>query len=334
MTTEEVMARLGKKTRDRVQLASEIKIERIPWASVGLTAQTGGLARGRTHLLYGPKSAGKSLLSMETVGQQQDNGLVSAIIDSEGTTDPTFITKLGVDPTQLIVTHDKSFLEAGKNVTEFLKAGVDILVIDSISTLVPDEFMDEEELKASDGQRQIGAFSKACKKLFRTIHYNNENTVVIVVSQVTMALGAMHASMTFEGGKAVEHGSSQIIRMTASAAEAQQLKGLTTINDTIIERPIGREVSLFIEKNKLGLASGTTKYDMYYGGDNVGIDKIKELVTLGTEFGVVRKAGAWVYYGEMQFNGAKKMSEALREDEKLFNEVRDKIIEASGVRTD
>ena len=61
MTTEEVLSRLNKKTKDRVRLASEMSIERLELPSPALTrALNGGLGYGRQSLIWGTKSAGKA----------------------------------------------------------------------------------------------------------------------------------------------------------------------------------------------------------------------------------------------------------------------------------
>lgn len=320
MTTEEVLSRLDKKTRDRVIRASEIRIQRMPWASLGLTTATGGFARGRIHLLYGNRSSGKSLLAMQSIGNlQRELGLTAAIIDSEGTTDPDFANKFGVDTTNLLVSHDKSFEKAGEAAADFLSSGVDILLIDSITTLIPNAFLDEGELKSADGQKQIGAHAKSTGILMNTLHYNNlHDTAIIVISQARMALGAMHASLSFSGGKAMEHAASQIIRLTAPAGEAQQIKGNVHVGDRILQKPIGREVSAFVEKNKLGPASSALKYNMFYAGDHVGIDVFGETVTLGVECGIIEKGGAWLKYAGQQWQGSPKMALALRGEPDLF----------------
>lgn len=330
MAIEDVLARVDKKTRSRIMKASDINIVRYPWASVGLTAATGGLARGRVHLLYGNKSTGKSLLAMQTIGDlMREHDLTAAVIDSEGTTDPDFVRKLGVDPDRLLVTHDKSFLGAGESAKDLLKSGIDILLVDSTSTLIPEAFLEKDEIKSADGQKQIGARAKATGILMNTIHYSNDNdAIIIVVSQARMAIGAMHASLTFEGGKAMEHAASQIIRLTSPAGESQQIKGEVHVGDKIFQRPIGREVNLFVEKNKLGPAAGTPKYNMYYSGESIGIDTYEETVRLGVEYGVVERAGAWYKYGGMQWQGSDAMGKAFREDEILFNEVKKLTVEA------
>jgi recombination protein RecA len=315
-------------------MAADINIQRYPWASVQTTVATGGLARGRIHLLYGNRSSGKSLLAMQTVGLlQRQYGLTAAIIDSEGTTDPFFIEKFGVDSKKLLVSHDKSFLKAGEAAVDFLKAGVDILIVDSISTLIPEQFLDGDEIKNADGQKQMGARAKSVGVLMNTIHYANDcDAIIIVISQAKMVMGAKVPSIMADGGKAMEHAASQIFKVTASPAESQQIKGDYIIGDRILQKPIGREVSLLVEKNKLGPASQAIKYNMYYAGMDIGIDTYEEVVTLGTEMGIFDKSGTWLSYNGQKWQGSKQVATAMRAEPDLYAEIQKKVYDSVGMK--
>jgi len=328
MNYEELLSKLDPKTQKRVLRASEIKIDRRPYASVGLTRMTGGFAMGRIHLIYGPKSAGKSMSILQTVARHQDN-LTAAIIDSEGTIDPAFCERYGLDTEKIMVNNSKSFDAAQDFGVEVIKAGVDILVLDSISTLIPGAFLDDKgETKGADGQKQMAVRAKSTGVMMNSFHYNNENTAIFVISHGKMDLSGSHAKMTYDGGKNMEHSASQIIRLTASAAESQQLEGEVFVGDRVFKKPIGREVNVFVEKNKLGPASGTSKYNMFYNGDFVGIDVYGETITAAIEMGIVEKGGAWLKYKGRQWQGLPKMSLDVRRELDLFEELEREVIEA------
>jgi len=331
LSYETILAKLDKKTRERVQKASEIEIVKHPYASLGLTKITGGgFAEGRIVLFYGARSTGKSAHIMQTVGQQQLKGKTVALIDAEGSYDPEFGARLGVNNDELIVNNAKSFAKAQEAGVDLIKAGIDILVIDSISNLIPDAFLDGEETKGAENQKQIGVRAKSTGILLNSLHYNNDKTAIFVISQARMQLGAMHATMGFEGGKAMEHAASQIIRLSASASESMQIKG-DVLNDAgrIVQKPIGREVSVYVDKNKLGAPSGTTKYNFFYDGDFIGIDTFGETITLAVEAGVVEKGGAWLKYAGQQWQGAQKMSDALKSDLDLFEQIQKDVLAAN-----
>ena len=63
---DDILAKLDPKTRDRVQSAVDIKIDRQPTPSIGLNfALNGGFAYGRQILVWGNKSAGKSSFCLQ-----------------------------------------------------------------------------------------------------------------------------------------------------------------------------------------------------------------------------------------------------------------------------
>jgi hypothetical protein len=83
----------------------------------------------------------------------------------------------------------------------------------------------------------------------------------------------------------------QIIKLTSSATEANQIKGQTFIGNKVVELPIGRPVDAVVEKNKLGPQSRTASYNLYYDGPTLGVDRLDELVTMAEATGAVRRSG-------------------------------------------
>lgn len=323
----DILAKLDKKTRDRVLLAKDTEIIRHPYYSLGLTRLTGGWAEGRIHLFYGPKSAGKSMILMQTAGQQQALGKSVALIDAEGSYDKEFGARLGVDNDNLIINGAKSFAKAQEAGVDLIKAGVDILIIDSISNLIPEAFLEENgDTKAAENQKQIGVKSKSTGVLLNSLHYNNKHTAIFIISQVRMQAGAQHFSQGYEGGKAMEHAASQIIKLSASSAEKQQKTMKLDINGRLVEKPVARDVSIFVEKNKLGPASGTSEYRMYYDGPFLGIDTFQETVKIGVETGVIAKGGAWLKYDGQSWQGEANMAESFKSDLDLFEKVQKEVL--------
>jgi recombination protein RecA len=333
MTFEDVLSKLDKKTAARVKKASEVKMERLPYYSLGITQDTGGFVRGHVHLLYGPKSSGKSLVLQQTIGMHQDRdpNFVAGWIDGEGTFDPDFAKALGVDTDRLIISHDKSFGQAQNTAVALVKAGVDMLVIDSISVLIPDAFLEKDEIKGAEGQKQMGARAKACGVLLNSIHYENDRTAVFLISQAKMNLGGLVASHMPDGGQAVNHGSTQIIKLSASAALKQQITGKVYKNGEVFEMPVGREVNYFVEKNKAGAAAGVGTYDMYYAGDKIGIDVDNEIVELAAKYKLIEKGGAgWFTVAGRKFQGADAVIDFLNSDLDYYDELKAKVLSING----
>jgi recombination protein RecA len=80
MVAEEILAKLDPKTRKRVQVASEVEIEKQKTPSIGLNiALKGGLGFGRQILIWGNKSAGKSSFCLQMIAEAQRNGKTSCM---------------------------------------------------------------------------------------------------------------------------------------------------------------------------------------------------------------------------------------------------------------
>lgn len=321
------LEKLDKKTRDRFKTAAQVEKELLPTSSLVVDYTTsGGFPRGAITTVYGNNSSGKTAMVLASIGIMQQMGYVCAFVDAEGTYDKAWGARLGVDNDSLILIRKKSFGAITDEVIPLLKAEIDFLAIDSISAALPEVFLDDDgELKAFEKQKQIGAHARSCTMMINALHYANERTAIVLISQTTTDLSGMHPVQVPHGGRKVGFASSIMLRLTSSPQENQQIKGQVFIGDKIHELPIGREVKVEVTKNKIGPHARTGRYNFYYAGDHVGIDNVDELVTLGKLFGVVRASGAWVYFGDGQWNGQTKFVTALKEDPELFAQVRKEL---------
>jgi recombination protein RecA len=325
MTTDinSFLEKLDKKTRDRFKLAREITNDFLPSSS--LTANYvmgGGFPRAALTTVYGNYSAGKSGLLLESVGTMQKAGAVCAWVDVENSFRADWAAKLGVDIDSLIVIRQRGAGAIADGVAPLIKAGIDFLVIDSISSIMPEAYLDEGDLKEFDKRKQIGANARATGELLKGMLFDNERTAIAIVSQQRATdAGGGHMAMKPTGGQAVLFGSSIILKLTSSGTENNQKMGSIFIGDKIHQLPVAREVKLYGEKNKVGPQSRTGTYTFYYDGEFVGIDHVDELVNMGKLFGVVKASGAWTYYGDDQWQGQSKFVDSLKEDSELYSKL-------------
>ena len=320
---EDFIGRFDSKQKKELEFAADVKVEILPLASRTLTkALGGGIRRGTVTTIYGNPSAGKSMLAMQSIGLWQKEGLVCGYIDVERTFDPKFAAKLGVNVDELVLSGSKSGARVTNTATDWLEKDIDVIVIDSVSDILPEVFVDKDgTVKDAEDTKQIGAHAKAITSMINSIHYANNNTAVILLSQTTTKIENTYVQQIPHGGKKIEFGSSQMIQLTSSATDAKQIKGLHRDGDILVERPIGRHVAAAVKKNKVGPQSGTAEYDIYYGGDNIGIDSIGELFDLAVEALVIVKGGAWYNYGDLKWQGRPAALDALRENEDLQREL-------------
>jgi len=319
---EKFLSGLDPKTAKEVRSAAETETKRFPLASEGLTRNLGGgIGAGRITLAYGNQSSGKSLLFMQSVAMWQKMGLVCAWVDAEGVWDKSWAARLGINNEELILIQSKSAGRIEKKIRPYMENRIDIVVIDSISDIMPEVFIDKDGALADpENRKQLGAHAKAITGLINGMLFVNDQTAIVLISQTTTKIESTYVKQVPHGGQKVLFASSQIIKLTSSGTEGQQITGEVTLGGRIITAPVGRKVDAYVEKNKMGPQSLSTKYDIYYAGKFVGIDTFGEIVDFAELLGVVEKKGAWFKHTptDKQYQGRTNLINALRDDNELL----------------
>ena len=315
LLAEDILAKLDPKTRARVQIATTVVSEKQKTPSIGLNmALKGGLGFGRQVLVWGNKSAGKSSFCLQMIAIAQKEGKTCAWIDAEASYDPAWAEKLGVDSSKLIYSPAKTINDMVDVATQLMEAEIDIIVVDSISALLPAIYFEKDstELKKLEDTKQIGAEAKDMTHAVKMLNYANKNTLLVLISQQRNQFGSMHASHIPTGGMAVKFFSSTVIKLWSSEAEANAIKSGIQVGDKIIEQKVGRPVNWIIDYNKLGPPNLSGQYDFYYQGDSLGVDSVGEVLDTAEMMGKIQKGGAWYTVGEERFQGRAKALEYLR----------------------
>jgi recombination protein RecA len=332
MITEEILAKLDPKTRARVQTATTVSVEKQKTPSIGLNlALKGGLGFGRQILVWGNKSAGKSSFCLQMIADAQKNGKTCAWIDAEASYDSNWASKLGVDSEKLIYSSAKSINDMVDIAQQLMEAGVDIIVVDSISALLPAIYFEKDstDLKKLEDTKQIGAEAKDMTHAVKMLNYANKNTLLVLISQQRNQFGSMHASHIPTGGMAVKFFSSTIIKLWSSEAEANAIKSGIKVGDKILEQKVGRPVNWIIDYNKLGPPNLSGQYDFYYQGETLGVDYVGEVCDVSEMMGIIQKGGAWYTVGEERFQGRAKVVEYLKNNPDVVKKLQEQIYDKS-----
>ena len=330
MTTvaEEILAKLDPKTRQRVQLAQAVETKKQKTPSAGLNlALKGGLGYGRQVLIWGNKSAGKSSFCLQMIAQAQKDGKTCAWIDAEASYSEEWAERLGVNSKELIYSPAKTINDMVDVAVQLMEAGVDLIVVDSISALLPAIYFEKDgnELKDLQDTKQIGAEAKDMTHAVKMLNYANKNTLLVLISQQRNQFGSMHASHIPTGGMAVKFFSSTVIKLWSSEAEANAIKSGVKVGDKIIEQKVGRPVNWIIDYNKLGPPNLSGQYDFYYQGENVGVDTVAETLDVAEMMGIVQRGGSWYTIEEERFQGRAKAVDYLRDNLDVVEKLREKI---------
>ena len=334
LTVEEVLAQLSPKLRKTVMAGDTIPATQYAETpSFGLNrALNGGLPYGRQVLVWGSKSSAKSSLCLQMIGLAQKEGKICAWIDAEMSYDKKWAEGLGVDSSKLIVSQCRTINEMVDVGTNLMNEGVDIIVIDSITSLLPAIYFekDSDELKQLENTKQIGAESRDFSNAWKMLNYANNKvkpTMLVLISQSRNNISAMYTSQQPTGGQATKFYSSTVIKLFSSESDNQAIKGKIHVGDKLIEEKVGRKIrwELQFSKTSPGFQSG--EYDFYFRGDNVGIDSIGDLVDTAEMMGIVERTGAWYVLPDgSKVQGRDGFVNRVREDLDLQETIKNKIL--------
>jgi recombination protein RecA len=159
--------------------------------------------------------------------------------------------------------------------------------------------------------------SQALRKLAGTI--SKTKTIAIFINQLREKVGIMFGNPeTTTGGRALKFYSS--IRLEIRRGEAIKASA---------ESIMGNRTTIKVVKNKVAPPFKNTTVDIMYGE---GVSREGEIVDLSTTCGILEKTGAWyAYNGEKLGQGRENVKLLLKENEKLKNELEEKIREFYGI---
>ncbi len=287
-------------------------IEAIPTGSLALDLALGigGIPRGRITEIFGPESSGKTTLAQHIIAEAQKRGGLVAYIDAEHAMDPSYAANCGVKIDDLLISQP----DTGEQALEICEAlvrssAVDVIIIDSVAALVP-----RAEIEGDMGDPQMGLqarlMSQALRKLAAAI--GRSGTAVIFINQLREKVGIVFGNPEVTtGGRALKFYSSTRIELR----RAETIKLGTDA--------VGSRVRAKVVKNKVAPPFRTAEFDIMF---EHGISKEGNLLDIGTELGMIDKAGAFFSYGDTRLGqGRESAKKYLKENPELAQEIEEKI---------
>jgi recombination protein RecA len=287
-------------------------IEAISTGSISLDIALGigGLPKGRVIEIYGPESSGKTTLAIHAIAEAQKKGGIAAFIDAEHAFDKFYASKLGVDIENLLISQPDNGEQALEIADNLIRSGaIDIIVIDSVAALVP-----KAEIEGEMGDSKMGLharlMSQALRKLTGTI--SKTGCCCIFINQLRDKIGVMFGSPeTTTGGNALKFYAS--VRL--------DIRRISQIKDT--DEVSGNRVKVKVVKNKLAPPFRIAEFDVMFGE---GISKAGEIIDLGVDFDIIKKAGSWFSYGDTKLGqGRDGVKQLLLDNPDLMDELEAKI---------
>jgi len=231
-------------------------IKKIDTISTGIVSLDnilgiGGIPRGLVSEIYGNAGTAKSSLCLSIISQAQKLGLKCAYIDLELAMTKELADKMHVNMDELIYAQPLSGEDSMELVNSLLDKDIKLIVIDSVSAMVP-----EDEMERDMNQDSIGLQARMMSKFMRKIigKVKMQNAALIFINQIRDDIGkfGFGPKTTTSGGRALKFYSS----LRLECARTGWLKSGT--------EKIGMSVKLSTAKNKLSTPMKQTNVNFYF----------------------------------------------------------------------
>jgi recombination protein RecA len=168
------------------------------------------------------------------------------------------------------------------------------------------------------GDSHVGQLARLMSQAMRKLAgaLSKTNCAAIFINQLREKIGVMYGNPeTTPGGRALKFYASVRI----DVRKGEPIKDGSEL--------IGTHTKAKIVKNKVAPPFKTAEFDIMYG---TGISHIGEIIDVGADLGILKKSGAWFYYGETRLGQGRDNVKKLFEDNKeLAEEIENKIMEAA-----
>lgn len=254
-------------------------VDVISTGSIGLDAALGigGLPLGKLVEFWGWESSGKSTLTLHLIAEAQKKGLKCLLCDGENSFDEKYAKALGVDPEKLLyVQLDGEGGEKVYDVAEKLikSGGVQLVIFDSQNSLQPKKVM-EDPVGSSNMGLHARMLGRVCVQLNNLAHQNN--CLCVFISQIREKIGIMFGSPeTGQGGNALKFYAH--IRLDIRKSVLRDGEKEAYANKTRVK----------VIKNKMAPPFKEAEFNINFG---LGIDRIEEIISLGSSIGLLKKWG-------------------------------------------
>lgn len=291
-------------------------VDAIPSGSLGLDIAlgVGGYPRGRVVEIFGPESSGKTTLTLHAIAEAQKAGGIAAFIDAEHAFDRDYAQNLGVDIDNLIISQPDNGEQALEIADNLIRSGaIDIVIVDSVAALTP-----KSEIEGEMGDSKMGLHARLMSQALRKLTSSISKTqcTVVFINQLREKIGVMFGNPeTTTGGNALKFYCS--VRL--------DIRRSTQIKNSNSE-VMGNKTKVKVVKNKIAPPFKSAEFDIMYGE---GISKVGEIIDIGVEYEIIKKAGSWFSYQDTKLGqGRDAVKTLLLDNPELMEELETKITKA------
>lgn len=262
----------------------------------------GGIPLGRTTMLVGPESTGKTLIAQYAVAaiQRQEKRNRAVLVDLEQSYDEEWWALSGVDIDQLVVSRPRT----GEMAIDIIRALIEhdpelgIIILDSAAAMTP-----APELERSAEDKTMGLQAKLINLLFRIVMPLNQHAAFVVINQVRDNIGV--PGETYPGGRGLRHSAHVILR---------------TKRDGWIEenqQRIGFNIEVTCRKNKTASEMEQSATLPFHFRSQ--IDLVQAYIEEGIIREIIKARPPYYYIGEQHFMGKNSLRTYLQENPEAWD---------------
>lgn len=265
----------------------------------------GGIKEGSWVMLTGDPKCGKTTTAMQIAANAQKEGRPIIYLDVEGRLKEMNFEVRDLDPAKMKIIHPEDqplpaevFLDAGYKLMTDPEYHGAVMIIDSISSLIP-----EKELNADmePGRAGLPKLLSIFTKKMGQILPNQRGIIICITHYIANTSGYGAAKMS-DGGNKIQYQADTRLEVKSNGTKVPAIAPWEDDNGT----RIGQIINWKILCSSMGSPGGNAQSYIRYGH---GIDKCQELLMLGQDVGMIERAGSW-----LKFN-------FLLEDPKLMKKI-------------
>ena len=283
-------------------------MERISSGILSLDLQLGGgIPLDRITEVCGPPDSSKTSFVLNLIKQNED--CVTAYLDTDNCVSYDYLEQLGIDTDSLIISQPSTAEQLIQIVETLISnKAVDIIVIDSIATIISEEESDSGMSHNTKNSTIIETIKKLSSLIYKS------DCALILINQIRNDL------------KSKKYGAKVAMADRALNTYASIRLNIEPTNEIHhYDQIIGAKLKISINKNKIALKKGeSVSINHYYKS---GLDTVDDLLELAINANIIQRNGSWYNFGGEKIQGKDAFIRFLRQgDDDLLDYIHDRVI--------
>jgi len=284
----------------------------------------------RTHTgLVGPETSGKSSTMAILLADAQKKGFLPVVLNAEGAWDHEFVTRWGLDPTNMIMVNSMWVDDMLLKLTEWINAGMTNLAIavDSIGALERKKMLKDAE---GDGESKRikadqGSLQKDIKRMLKLI-------VSLTKFNNCVAFSAGHYYGNPSGyGDPEKIGGGMYYKLSCDTILTLKKYPLYEFPNKKTNKEkgkiLGNQITAMTLKNRFYPPFQEATLSINYKD---GINEMAGLIDLARELDVVKVSGSWYAFEDIKVQGGDAFALAILEKKDKFLKILENRLKSEG----